>query len=74
METSLLSGGGLTFHGRCSGRDSSDDGSLAVGVRFQRGQRSAGRGRTSGALLIIHYAFGCFTLMVFFLVFYRAQR
>ena len=37
-----------------SGRNGFDDGSLAVGVRFQRGQSSAGRGRTSGALLVIH--------------------
>jgi hypothetical protein len=37
-----------------SGRNGFDDGSLAVGVRFQRGQCSAGRGRTSGALLVIH--------------------
>src|SRR5580700_4430932 len=36
------------------GRNGFDDGSLAVGVRFQRGQCSAGRGRTRGALLVIH--------------------
>jgi hypothetical protein len=55
METSLPSGGGLTFHGAAGfGRDDIDDGSLAVGVRFQRGQCPAGRGRTSGALLVIH--------------------
>jgi hypothetical protein len=55
METSLPSGGGLTFHGAAGfGRDDIDDGSLAMGVRFQHGQCPAGRGRTSGALLVIH--------------------
>ena len=37
-----------------SSRNGFDDSSLAVGVRFQRGQYSAGRGRTRGALLVIH--------------------
>ena len=38
-----------------SGRNGFDHGSLCCGgVRFQRGQCSAGRGRTSGALLVIH--------------------
>jgi hypothetical protein len=54
METSLPSGGGVTFHGAAGfGRDDIDDGSLAVGVRFQRGQCPAWSGRTSGALLVI---------------------
>jgi hypothetical protein len=55
METSLPSGGGLTFHGAAGfGRDNIDDGSVGVEFRFQRGQCSAGRERTSGALLVIH--------------------
>jgi hypothetical protein len=41
-----------------SSRNGFDDSSLAVGVRFQRGQYSAGRGRTRGALLVIHRCVG----------------
>ena len=35
-------------------RDDIDDGSFGMGVRFQPGQCPAGRGRASGALLVIH--------------------
>ena len=35
-------------------RDDVDDGSFGMGVRFQPSQCPAGRGRASGALLVIH--------------------
>src|SRR6266852_2709940 len=45
----------IDFHGVAGfGRDSSDDGSLAVGVRFQRGQCSPWRGSSGAALLVIY--------------------
>jgi hypothetical protein len=74
METSLPSGGGLTFHGAAGvGRNGFDDGSSGVEFRFQRGQCPAGVDAPVVLFSSFIYAFGCFTLMVFFFVFHRAR-
>jgi hypothetical protein len=75
METSLPSGGGLTFPGVAGfDRDDSDGGSSSVEFRLQGAECPARRGRSGVLILSFIYAFCCFTVMAFFLVFHRTQR
>jgi len=71
METSLPSGG-LTFHGAAGfGRDDIDDGSSGVDSNVVNVLRGVEAPVPLFSSFI--YAFGCFTVMVFFFVFHRAQ-
>jgi hypothetical protein len=75
METSLPSGGGLTFHGAAStDRDDSDDGSSAVDFRLECDLCTAGVEAPVVLFASFLHAFGCLSVVVFFFVFHRAQR
>ena len=54
-------------------REDSDDGSFSVDVRLQLPQSTTGLVPAVTLFSSFIYAFGCFSVMVFFFVFHRTQ-